>query len=59
MLLDGGLGAIPKVLRAYMGEAVLPPPHLRQNGTTSIGVGPTWGHSSQYALDCYGVALAM
>ena len=34
MLLDNGVGALPKVLEAYMGEAVLPthPPAMKRHG---------------------------
>ena len=39
MFLDGGGGAPPKVLEAYMGEVVWPP-HPRPNGKASMGIDP-------------------
>jgi hypothetical protein len=43
MLIDSGVGALPKVLEAYMTEALWLPnsPEIEWHGP--MGVGPTWG----------------
>ena len=45
MLLDSGVGALPKVLEAYMGEEALP-------------IDPTQSILGNYSSGCYSVALA-
>ena len=45
MILDGEVGALPKVLEAYMGEVALP-------------TNPTWSILGNYGSGCHSVALA-
>ena len=45
MFLDGGVGALPKVLEAYMDEVALP-------------TDPTQSILGNYVLGCYSIALA-
>ena len=46
MLFEGGVGALPKVLEASMGEVGLPTNFAHGNGMAYMGVDP-WGQSCQ------------
>jgi len=54
MLLDDGVGALPKVLDVYMDEAAWSTKPTQ--GMASMGVGPTWGHSCQI---CFWVVVVL
>ena len=49
-LLDNGVGALSKVLEAYMSEAVYATDPTRGKKAWPTGIGPTWGHSCQVCL---------
>jgi len=40
--IDGGGGALPKIMEAYMNEGCGCQTHPRLNNMASTGIGPTW-----------------
>ena len=59
MLLDGGVGALPKVLEAYMGEAALPiDPTQGRTAQPPRALAKRGGIVAKYALGYCNVAQA-
>ena len=56
--LDGGLGTLPKVVEAYLGEAAWPVEPTRGRTAQPPGVLAHCGDIVAYGLGCYSVASA-